>query len=88
MSEMVDRVARAIYLSPLGGHDDPSAPRWDELRESHKDGFRDNARAAIEAMRLPTEAMVDAADTKDIETCQYCASGQEHWQAMIDQALK
>lgn len=50
MSDKVDLVAKAIYLSPIGGHEDPYAPRWDELRENQKEGFRENARAAIEAM--------------------------------------
>jgi len=58
MSEKVEQVARALYLVPLGGHEDPYAPRWDQLREKEKDSFRDSARAAIEAMRVPTEEMV------------------------------
>jgi hypothetical protein len=47
-----------------------------------KNNFLNNARAAIEAMREPTEAMVDA-----------CGANYHHyeiydnWQAMIDAAI-
>ena len=81
-SEMVERVARVI---------DPDA--FDPC--PHKTGglcllcaeAQDNAwylaRAAIEALREPTEAMADDGD-------HHCsASDVRHvWQAMIDQALK
>lgn len=49
---MVERVARAM----CGG-----AP-WDGVPEVGKDVWRLHARAAIEAMREPTEEMLDAAD--------------------------
>lgn len=70
MSEMVERVARAIAEArfgigcPVDGDD------------------RIAARAAIEAMREPTDAMVDAAYGRE-------RTGTErgNWRAMIDAAL-
>lgn len=51
---MVERVARAIARA------EPLCLPWDEISEIQKTLFRTAARAAIEAMREPTEAMVDA----------------------------
>jgi hypothetical protein len=54
VSEMVERVARAIYESTQGkwtGVPWAEADRGEHLRQ---------ARAAIEAMREPTEGMLDA----------------------------
>ena len=81
MSEsMVERVARAICeTSDPGGVVD-----WHE--------WVDEARAAISAMREPTQAMLDAADLAekahlaaggDPETC---ADHADVWRAMIDEA--
>ena len=83
MSEMVERVARAI----AAGHDaylpvEKIAP-----------GYLADARAAIEAMREPTKAMESAGDELDDWGCpsdpgsgNACALA--HWHAMIDEALK
>lgn len=82
MSEMIERVAQAIALAGNGGTWDD----WynDEQREFH----RKRARAAIEAMREPTNAMEDAADDCDGGTVyDDRASGNTHWAAMIDAAL-
>lgn len=89
-AEMVERVARAIAskletnpdemiedMSCVGSH-----PAWTEYEES--------ARAAIEAMREPTEAMRDAGgvvagsrrDDPD------CPTAEAVWSAMISAALK
>ena len=102
MTEMVDRVARAIYRAdfPLAFEDAPSVIRERHLAE---------ARAAITAMRVPTVSMVDAAwiETHDSgfnpdgalvkESSTFHArrpedlprdTAYEVWQAMIDEALK
>lgn len=55
--EMVERVAKAIYeWTEKGLH----APSWDE-GGFEKDYYRDQAYAAIEVMREPTDEMEDAA---------------------------
>jgi hypothetical protein len=74
----VDRAARAIHA--LGRQ--PGAPDdWDVERGIHKAVALEAARAAIEAMRNPTEAMIEAA--------RYIphASDREIYEAMIDEAL-
>lgn len=98
MSEMVERVARAI--SSQEGND------WDGQlggRECVRIRYRNMARAAIEAMREPTREMIniisktyfeiesveldDQASAKQnaVKLVTYIARG---WHAMIDEALK
>ncbi len=75
MSEMVERVARAVweatYTSPWG-----SSSMDAELMEV----FRSRAVVAIKAMREPTEAMLRASYEP--------GPRGEKWRAMIDEALK
>lgn len=52
MSEMVEQVARG--LAEFYDYE------FDELSPQSKDHWREAARAAIEAMREPTEAMIKA----------------------------
>lgn len=61
VSEMVERVARAI---------------WDKCN----DGYRDQARAAIAAMREPTEVMMRATPLP-------ASDNRRIYQAVIDAAL-
>lgn len=84
MNAMVERVATAIYETHLAG--DVYATRWQDLRDKQKDGFRDNARAAIAAMREPTEAMRAAgiAGTKG----SYDSFTYGAYELMVDEALK
>ena len=85
-NEMIERVAKAIYDAHVSRQ--PRPEDWDRWRELIAGGHQGRhrvedtralARAAIEAMREPTEAMKDA--------------GYEHgsrglvWRAMIDTAL-
>lgn len=83
MSEMVERVARAI--SEADG-----AP-WEHMSDAHKRGTREAARAAIEAMREPTPAVREqlaawsANDPGDITGS---ANLDEMWAALIDAALQ
>jgi hypothetical protein len=89
MSEMVERVSRAICVA--NGEDpdkmypyvDPGSkvlcsfgvyqPQWFHVLPL--------ARAAIAAMREPTKAMIESAEVEAV----YPA---EHWRTMIDEALK
>ena len=74
MSEMVERVARAI-TTELGADLDTAfanktewinmrgtdaAGRWRDINEPFKSDYLAAARAAIEAMREPTDEMLDA----------------------------
>lgn len=82
---MVERVARALCVA--AGHD-PDSPTCDVFSLDDPDciypwaGFRAQARAAIEAMREPTDemkAVVYWVENSDLP------SG---WRAMIDAALQ
>jgi hypothetical protein len=74
MSEMVDRVARALELDSYA-HSGPM---------THEEMFRRQARAAIEEMRKPTDAMVEAGNPQ----CGEDSLGAWYpWTAMIDAAL-
>jgi len=67
---MIERVAKAIWRS-MGDNDDAFL--------DFRDDYLLYARAAIEAMREPTEGMLEAASRADLE---------DEWSAMIDAALK
>jgi hypothetical protein len=89
--EMVERVARALFY-----YDCASGPsgllatstdlsRWDDNRQK----YLKLARAAISAMRKPTEAMAKAGDSViDHETGTAYFDGYDCWIRMIDEALK
>lgn len=88
MSEIVERVAKAI----LAGHDwthddgnDPSLPTgWEAVPPDWRDAYRAMARAAIEAMREPTADMFKHA----MPHMDSWSSNAAWWQKMIDGALK
>lgn len=85
-SEMVERVARALYDHAAMARNWKDRHPWVEENEDGervKRAWRVKARAAIEAMREPTAAMADEGD-------HHCsASDVRHvWRAMIDQTLK
>jgi hypothetical protein len=87
MSGMVEKVARAIYAADEMEFD-AQIPWGDADAEVHSYWF-DMARASIEAMREPTDAMVDAVWTQpDSNGSQYPIGGyREQYRAMIDAAL-
>jgi hypothetical protein len=72
MTDLVKRVARAIAKAA-------NPMPWDMLDEDAVRSYHLQARAAIAAMREPTEAMIEA--VPDVMTA------SEAWQAMIDAAL-
>lgn len=74
---MVERVARAIARDDYDGDD-----LWDEFGPGNKASYTANARAAIEAMREPTEKMSDEGAANNFGKPSYAA-----WQAMIDAVL-
>lgn len=85
MSEMVERVARAIAVAGNGG-------TWDDwYSEDQKEFHRRRARAAIEAMREPTKAMVKAGtiswDPMDGSPIRPMFDPKRPYEAMIDTAL-
>ena len=78
MTDMTERVARAIYFNMncvMHDHDE----LW---RDCNQAIYRDCARAAIEAMREPTEVMEKAGNAP-----WHDADALMCWQLMIDVAL-
>jgi hypothetical protein len=64
---MIERVARALYAMEYSG-DSTTAEFWERM-----------ARAAIEAMREPTQAMLDAGEPQVLT--------ETVWRSMIDAVL-
>ena len=86
MSEMVERVARALRFRFHGIAPDIEGFAILDMATGDTIGdWRDQARAAIEAMREPTDEMLrghsDNVDGLDPETA------RKDWEAMIDAAL-
>jgi hypothetical protein len=77
MQSMIEKVARAIAEVNVSGSD-----LLHYSYDKDSDGYLELARAAIEAMREPTEAMLDSTGGE----CRVWAPGA--WVSMIDAALK
>ena len=76
MSEMVERVAEAIAKSRHG-----ESLWWTGETGGLRQSAIDDARAAVAAMREPTQAMVQTVDPA-FDHVEFI------WQTMIDEALK
>lgn len=98
MTDMIEKVAKAIAVADLNASakslpDVPMETMAEYVRLAVEDGhYQAMARAAIEAMREPTDAMLDDGRDRanDYLDCG-CYSSQETvgecWKAMIDAAL-
>ena len=81
MSEMVDRVAKAMYDAMIARMNVKSFG-W-EAEDNHlRDDWRAVARVAIAEMREPTEEMTDVISHDEYDW------GANNWRAMIDSALE
>jgi hypothetical protein len=81
---MIERVAKAMWDARRANanNNEVELEFWGDGSIPKANGIMDEARAAIEAMREPTEAMVG------IHSLPYCpAEMREYWHAMIDAAL-
>lgn len=78
MSEMVERVARAISAE----HIRLDGMTWEQCHPKYQEDRRRMARAAIAAMREPTQAMILGDNKHDDYDPKYV------WQLMIDEALR
>lgn len=76
MTSKIEEVARAI-----GGD------VWESCSDRMKEQFRAQARAAIEAMKEPTEAMSKAAYEADGTSMMLAIAYEDVWREMIDAAL-
>jgi len=83
MTDMIERVAVAMAENDSGPMDSALfAIHWREFGE----GYIDSARAAIAAMREPTEKMIDAGSKEQRNILSKPIEGI--WTAMIDAALE
>jgi hypothetical protein len=88
---MLERMARAMYeaepgVSPLQG------PQWEwswMMSEgwSLPEAFRNRARAALEAIREPDEAMMSVKEVDGHEAWWFGRDVEKAWPAMIDAIL-
>lgn len=89
MNEIIERAGKAMYVALGGG--DPEATKWDDLRSKDREGFCDQARAAIESIREPSIFMIEAEPDDYVgpyNKCNSSAYAKAFWQAMIDAALR
>lgn len=92
MSEMIERVARALADYRLSRMFDDWAEKperdgvLDLFHKRHRVELDDMARVAIESMRKPTEAMIEAGYTQTPDWDD--ASDEDVWRAMIGAALE
>lgn len=85
MSEMIERVARAMFDRRFNADAaDVGLGDKENLWQQTKDLWSDAARAAILVMREPTLTMKAAAH----QNCAVCGGAGESWPLMIDVALK
>lgn len=79
MSDIVEKVARAIYQADKPSHH----ADWEVAAktEGNRAHWHKVARAAITAMRVPTEKMLEAPGVAGVTM-------DADWPAMIDEALK
>lgn len=95
---MIERVARAMFAKLIADDDAYALARGDGPENITLDGsfdLRVLARAAIEAMREPTEAMAGAPYDANVRILTEAGAepilddaAREVWQAMIDAALQ
>ncbi len=92
MNEIVDRIAKVLCERAVAENDpqsDFNMLSWSALSEEGKDEWRSDARAVIEAMREPTNSMMEAGSFAMPIVEGYSMPDDEKnvWQAMIDAAL-
>lgn len=89
MSEMIEMVAQAMWASRRAHANNSGIELefWGDGTIPKANGIMDEARAAIEAMREPTNRMICAVlDLHDSAPRTFRVS--DDWRAMIDEALK
>jgi hypothetical protein len=85
-SEMIERVARALWVQHTGRGDWWDDPSYAALTEETRNGYRGFARAAIAAMREPSQAMIEAGGKVVLHIGDHRSSA-DVWRAMIDEVM-
>lgn len=91
-NEMVERVAIAIFVSWYEGSDCEPVSFYTDCDDVLANDYRRIARAAIQAMREPTEGMMEEADyivpiARGTESYRFFPVPEKIYRAMIDAAL-
>lgn len=86
MTTLIERAAQAAYEAAYKARWGGSGC-WDVESESTKAMARIQARAVLEAIREPTEAMIEAARVIRPMCDDPPTSAEDYWDAMIDAAL-
>ncbi len=92
-SEMIERVARAIFAKDAEisrAYDMFGSNLWEDHGRRHP-AYLAFARAAIEAMREPTQEMIEAVGGIEVDATRWddqSYSPPEIWRDMIDEGLK
>lgn len=89
MTTMVEKVAKAIYE----GRNGTGAMPWITISSAHRETYLAGARAAIEAMMVPTPEMLKAVEDEEKRqgycyAAYECMSAEDGWPVMIQAALK
>lgn len=92
MSEMIERVARALCAADDLNWEEQADPQTSGSGDNNQAAYLHAARAAIEAMRDPTDAMIAAGIAQanictDDQTASAACVPEHAWPAMIDAAL-
>lgn len=82
MSEVIERVARALYVKEWG-----DIYKWED-NTTDQPYWCDQARAAIEALREPTPEMIDAGQRTECEHGEMNCGAAAAWRAMLSAALE
>lgn len=84
---MVKRVSRAIRNDVMG-HQGKQSQTWETISERARQDWLRTGKAAIAAMREPTQAMIEAGAQAGASWESETEDFRESWRAQIDQALK
>ncbi len=76
--QMIDRVGSVLHAALL-----PEAPPWDTLTPAERSPYLDLAIKAIQAMRMPSEAMLAEGARHDLP-----GDAANVWERMIYRALR
>lgn len=88
MSEVLERVAQIIF-DACSGKRAQNGDGWETMADNYeRNAYRATARAALEALREPTPAMIEAFWTGMDGHYPTSENIPKCWQAMLDEALR
>jgi hypothetical protein len=86
---MIEKIARAMHNYAVSvGAVSPQWTDYENVPKLHNDHLLNTVKAALEAMKEPTEEMMEAARNHYSSPTDLYLDSREHFQAMIDAALE